>query len=468
MKTIIKNGTVVTSGDIFKADIQIVRGGVTDISEVIHPNNEDYVIDASNQYVFPGGIDVHTHLAWPFQSTGTADDFVSGTKAAAAGGITSIINFTNPKKGQTLLENLQEWKDKAQPSFIDYGFHSIISEYSDQVLEELPLLAEKEGVTSIKLFMAYKGELMVNDREMFKIMKKAGEVGIITNVHAENGDIIDELVAEALEKGNTAPIYHAYTRPTITEAEATGRALAIAEAADAPIYIVHVTCAEALQQVELAKKRGVKAYAETCPHYLVLDSSCLEKPHFESAKYVCSPPLREKWNQDVLWKGMASGLISAVGSDHCPFQFEGQKTFGKDNFAKIPNGVPGLEDIFSIVYHFGVHEGRISLQKFVEVISTGPAKLFGLYPKKGTISVGSDADIVILDPTRSRVISQKSQYQNLDYNLYEGTKVQGVITRVLLRGEEIVHEGAVKGKTGQGKYLFRRKHVGTNYGLSSI
>lgn len=459
LKTIIQNGTIVTATDVFQADIIIENGKITAIADQFIPEKDAKVIDASGQYIFPGGIDVHTHLAWPFQSTGTADDFVSGTRAAAAGGITSIINFTNPKKGQTLLDNLQEWKKKGETSLIDYGFHTIISEYNDHVLEELPILAEQEGVTSIKLFMAYKGELMVNDREMYKIMKKAGEVGIITNVHAENGDIIDELVEEALSKGNTDPIYHAYTRPTITESEATGRALAIAEAANAPIYIVHVSCADALEQVELAKKRGVKAFGETCPHYLALDESYLALPDFEGGKYVCSPPLREKWNQEHLWKGIASGTISTIGSDHCPFQFEGQKTLGRDNFAKIPNGAPGIEDMFSLMYHYGVHEGRITLQKFVEITSTNPAKIFGLYPQKGSIAVGFDADIVILDPHAQRVISKVNQYQNLDYNLYEGTVVQGKITRVLSRGEEIVRDGYVIGEQGRGQYLSRKKHA---------
>lgn len=458
MKMIIQNGTIITVADIYKGDILIENGVITAIADRIIPEKDVQVIDASEQYLFPGGIDVHTHLAWPFQNTGTADDFVSGTRAAAAGGITSIINFTNPKKGQSLLDNLKEWKKKGESSLIDYGFHSIISEYNDHVLEELPILAEQEGVTSIKLFMAYKGELMVNDREMFKIMKKAGEVGIITNVHAENGDIIDELVEDALLKGNTNPIFHAYTRPAITESEATARALSIAEAANAPIYIVHVSCADALEKVEQAKKRGVQAFAETCPHYLVLDESYLELPDFEGGKYVCSPPLREKGNQEALWKGISSGIISTVGSDHCPFLFEGQKTVGRDNFTMIPNGVPGLEDVFSVIYHFGVHKGRISLQKFVEIISTGPAKLFGLYPKKGSIGIGFDADIVIFNPNVSRVISSEKQYQNVDYNLYEGTVVQGAITRVLSRGEEIVRDGYVIGQQGRGQYLSRKKN----------
>lgn len=457
MKTIIKNGTIVTATDTYKADLLIEHEKITAISAELNPDSDANVIDASNQYVFPGGVDAHAHLGWDYPNPDPEDGFLSGTKAAAAGGITSVINFTQPKRGQSLLHDLRDWKKKGESAFIDYGFHVIINEYDKRVLDELPILAEQEGVTSIKLFMAYKDELMVDDREMYKIMKKAGENGIITNVHAENGDIIDEIIEEAVQKGNTSPIYHAKTRPAITEAEATGRALAIAEVAEAPIYIVHVSCYDALAKVEEAKKRGVQAYAETCPQYLVLDDSYLEKENFEGGKYVCSPPLREKWNQAYLWKGLQSGLISTVASDHNSIRFEGQKTLGRNNFTNIPNGVPGIEDIFSIIYHFGVHEKRITLQKFVEVMSANPAKLFGLHPKKGTIAVGSDADLVLFNPAIPRVISHKTQYQNLDYNLYEGIKIQGSITSVLSRGEEIVREGIVLGDAGRGQYLFRKK-----------
>jgi dihydropyrimidinase len=456
LEKVIKNGTIVTATDVFQADIRVKGERIVEIAEEILPSAGAEVIDASGQYVMPGGIDVHTHLAWPFQSTGTADDFESGSKAAAVGGITSIINFTNPGKNQTLIENLHEWKGKAKISAIDYGFHSIINEYSDEMLEELPVLANEEGVTSIKLFMAYKGELMVNDLEMYKIMKKAGELGIVTNVHAENGDIIDDMVAEAIAKGNTDPIYHAYTRPAELEAEATARALSIAEVANAPVYIVHVSCKEALEKVEMAKKRGVTAFAETCPQYLVLDESYLALPDFEGGKYVCSPPLRDKSNQEVLWSGLASGSLSTLGSDHCPFRFEGQKTMGRNNFSKIPNGVPGIEDLYSIAFHYGVQEGRISLQKFVDITSTAPAKLFGLYPNKGSIAVGFDADLVLVDPNRTRTISAETQYQNLDYNAYEGREIQGVITHVLSRGDVIAKEGKFTGQLGRGKYQFRR------------
>ena len=452
---IIKNGTIVTAADVYKADIRIEGEKIVEIAKTIEPLGNEEVIDATGQYILPGGIDVHTHLAWPFQNTGTADDFETGSKAAAVGGITTIINFTNPGKDQTLIENLHEWKDKASVSAIDYGFHSIINKYHEGILDEITVLAEKEGVTSIKLFMAYKGELMVNDLEMYKIMKKAGEVGVITAVHAENGDIIDDLVAEALMKGQTAPIYHAKTRPSSLEAEATGRALSIAEVANAPVYIVHVSCKEAMEQVERAKKKGVTAFGETCPQYLVLDESYLALEGFEGGKYVCSPPLRSKDNQEYLWKGLASGILSTVGSDHCPFFFEGQKTLGKDDFSKIPNGVPGLEDLYSLMFHYGVQEGRLSLQKFVDVTSSTPAKLFGMYPTKGTIAIGVDADLVLMDPNPTRTITQKTQYQNVDYNTYEGTEVKGMITCVLSRGDILSKDGQFIGELGRGKYQYR-------------
>lgn len=457
MKTIIKSGTIVTGSDVMKADLVLEDGKIVSIAFEADVSEQDEVIDADGRLVFPGGIDVHTHLAWPSGNLYTADDFVTGTKAAAIGGITSIINFATGGARRSLIDSLHEWKRKAAEAVIDYGFHSVIVECNEELLEELPVLAEREGVTSIKLFMAYKGELMVTDADMFKLMKKAGQSGMLTNVHAENGDLIDELIAEALSQSNTAPIYHAYTRPPSIESEATGRAIAIAELAGAPLYIVHVSCAEALERIAEAKLRSSRIYAETCPHYLVLDQSELERPGFEGGKYVCSPPLREKWNQQALWKGIESGLISTVGSDHCPFRFEGQKSLGRNNFANIPNGVPGIEDMFSLLYHYGVHEGRIPLTKFAEIIASGPARLFGLHPVKGSIRVGADADLVLLDPKRTRTITQAAQQQNLDYNLYEGTEVHGVITHVLSRGELIAHEGRFVGSLGRGRYLHRRK-----------
>ncbi|QQK78866.1 dihydropyrimidinase [Salicibibacter cibi] len=452
MKTIIKNGTIVTSSDTYKADVIIEEGAITGIVKNATASSEDKVIDVNEQYVFPGGIDVHAHLA----NSGTVDDFESGTKAAAIGGLTSIINFTMPNEDQSILDNLREWKSKAKPSYIDYGFHSIINQCNDSVLDQIPSLANEEGVTSIKLFMAYRGENMVSDLEMYRLMKKAGENGMIVNVHAENGDVVDELRMEAIAQGNTDPIYHAYTRPATQEAEATNRAIRIGEVANTPVYIVHVSCSDSLEQIIEAKKRGITVYGETCPHYLVLDETYLEQTDFEGAKYVCSPPLRKKEDQDSLWKGIATGNISTIGSDHSSLLFDDGKK-GKEDFTLIPNGLPSIEDIFHITYHFGVHEGRISLQKFVDVVSTGPAKIFGMYPNKGTIAVGADADIVIFDPKQSRVISQKTQYQSTDYNIYEGMEVKGAIIRVLSRGEEIVRDNTFLGEPGRGKFIYRRK-----------
>ena len=453
MRTIIQNGILVTSEELYQADILIEDGIIKEVAEKISFGSEDYVIDASNQYVMPGAIDVHAHLAVP----GTVDDFESGTKAAAMGGITSIINFTSPIKGQPFLENLRDWKKKAETSYIDYGFHSIINECNEKVLEEIPILSNEEGVTSIKLFMAYKDDVMISDLDMYKLMKKAGESGMIVNVHAENGDIVDQLREEAISDGKKEPIHHAYTRPATLEAEATNRAIRIAEVADAPVYIVHVSCSEALEQVEMAKKRGNVVYGETCPHYLVLDESYLELPNFEGSKYVCSPPLRKIKDQNALWEGIAAGNISTIGSDHSSLMFEGGKTKGVDDFTLIPNGLPSIEDIFHITYHFGVYEERISLKRFVDIVSTNPAKIFGMYPKKGTLAVGSDADIVIFDPNRSRVVSQKEQYQSTDYNIYEGMELQGSITHVLSRGEEIVKENSFLGQPSRGQFIYRNK-----------
>jgi len=453
MGTIITNGTIVNASEIFKADIQIDEGVITALAAEIKPQSDDKVVDTTGQLVFPGAIDPHVHFGVP----GYADDFRSGTRAAAVGGITTILNYVEPPtKGMSLLQNLLKWKEMAKESYIDYGLQPIINaEYSERALIELPDLVQ-EGVCTIKLFMSARGiGLLLSDVEIYKILTKARENHVLATVHCENGDVIDQIVKEILAEGNTSPIYHGYSRPTALEAEATNRVLAIAKVAGAPIRVAHVSCSEAMAEIERAQNNGQKAFGETTPHYLTKDITCLDLPDFEGSKYVCSPPLREKWQQDVLWRGIATGILTTIGSDHAPVPFDGGKTLGRQNFSKIPNGGPGVEELFSIIYHYGVYEKRITLQKFVEVTSTATAKQMGIYPQKGNIGIGSDGDLVIVDPKQRRTISKASQFHKCDYNAYEGTEVQGVITHVLSRGEEIVKNRKIMCSDGRGKYLRR-------------
>ncbi|MCL5046904.1 MAG: dihydropyrimidinase, partial [Actinobacteria bacterium] len=371
MKTLIKNGRIVTAADNYVADLLIENGRVTAIGQGLAVSDAQ-VIDASGKYVLPGGIDVHTHNEMPFGGTISADDFESGTIAAAAGGTTCIVDWALQSKGGTLAQGLATWKEKARgKAVIDYGFHIAINELTDGVIAEIPSIVE-EGVSSLKCFMAYKGVLQVDDATLFKSLLKSKEAGAIFCVHAENGDVIDVLVKQALAKGETGPLYHALTRPPEAEGEATGRAIALAEMAGAPLYIVHLSASHALGKVKAARDKGLPIFAETCPHYLFLDHSRYELPGFESAKFVCSPPIREKRHQDVLWSGLANGSLATVGSDHCPFNFKGQKELGLNDFSKIPNGAPGVEHRVVLTYQ-GVLSGKISLSKFVEVVSTNPA-----------------------------------------------------------------------------------------------
>lgn len=449
MATIIQNGTIVTSAETYQADIKVKNGKINMIANEITSKDRDTVIDATGKYVLPGLIDPHTHL----DIDGSLDDFESGTAAAASGGITTIINYTDPDNSQTFLDDLKQWKKKAENSLIDYGFHTIINKWDDEVAKQLAKLPS-EGVTSIKLFTAYK-ENMVNDEELYSLLKAAGKAGIVTNVHAENGHVIDKLIEEALDEGNTDPIFHAYTRPPATEAEATARALRIAEIAKAPIYIVHLSCEEAVTEFARAKERGVTAFGETCPQYLVLDKSYLKKPNEEAVKYVCSPPLRTKHDQEVLWKNIRSGSISTIASDHASHPYVNGKENGINDFTKATNGLPGIESTLLLLHHFGVCEGKITLPKLVEISSKKPAEIFGLYPKKGNLNIGSDGDIVIFDPNKSTVISKDTQKQGTEYNVYEGMEVKGSIDCVLSRGEMIIQNHEVIGTPGHGKYLYR-------------
>jgi dihydropyrimidinase len=462
MPVLIKNGRVITAVDDYLADIYIKNETVTLIGENLEIE-ADEVIDASGKYLIPGGLDPHTHLDMPFGGTTSADDFETGTRAAAHGGTTTLIDFAIQSKGHSTLEALDTWHAKADgKTAIDYGFHMIVTDLEDNRVHEMKMLANA-GVTSYKLFMAYPGVLYVDDGTIYRAMRKAGEDGTVVCMHAENGIVIDEIVKQALAEGKTEPKYHAITRPTRMEAEGVHRAISIAEVAQVPIYIVHLSSSDALEQVMLARNRGVHAFAETCPQYLFLDDSYYDQEGFEGAKYVMTPALREKWNQDELWKGLKFGDLQSIATDHCPFCFKDQKMLGIDDFSKIPNGGPGVENRMSLVFNGGVNSGRISLNKFVELTSTAAAKTFGLFPKKGTIAVGSDADIVIFDPNRTETISVNNtctHHMNVDYNAYEGFEVTGFTETVLSRGKVIIDNCEYVGKKGDGHFLKRGLYGG--------
>ena len=462
MSILIKNGRVITAVDDYMGDVFIEKETVSLIGKSLEME-ADEVIDASGKYLFPGGLDPHTHLDMPFGGTVSADDFETGTLAAAHGGTTTLIDFAIQTKGHSTLEALDTWHAKAEgKTAIDYGFHMIVTDLDDKRLHEMKMLAD-DGVTSYKLFMAYPGVLYVDDGTIYRAMRAAGENGTVVCMHAENGIVIDEIVKIALAEGKTEPKYHALTRPTRMEAEGVHRAIAIAEVAHVPVYIVHLSSSDALEQVMLARNRGVHAFAETCPQYLFLDHSYYEQEGFEGAKYVMTPALREKWNQDELWKGLRFGDLQSISTDHCPFCFKDQKILGIDDFSKIPNGGPGVENRMSLVFNGGVNSGRISLNKFVELTSTAAAKTFGLFPRKGTIAVDSDADIVIFDPQRKETISVNNactHHMNVDYNAYEGFEVTGFTETVLSRGKVIIKDCEYVGKKGDGKFLKRGLYGG--------
>src|SRR5580692_11725762 len=453
--TIIGNGSVVTATDTSLADVGITDGKIVAIGKDLPRQNATEILDASGKYVLPGGIDVHTHLDMPFGGTTSADDFESGTRAAAFGGTTSIVDFAIQYRGQTLHHALETWAKKAEgKAVIDYGFHMIITQLDDQVEGEMDALV-RQGVTSFKLFMAYPGVFMLDDASIFKALLRTGKNGGSICMHAENGGVIDVLVQRALAEGKTAPRYHALTRPSRAEAEATHRAIALAEIADVPIYIVHLSSAEALEMVVEARDRGLPAYAETCPQYLFLSYDNYDEPGFEGAKYVMSPPLRDRAKQAQLWRGLAFNDLQVISTDHCPFCMKEQKELGRNDFSKIPNGAPGVETRMSLVYDGGLRPGRISLNRFVELTSTSPAKIFGLFPRKGTIAPGSDADIAIFDPNRTITLSAMTLHMNVDYNPYEGRRVTGAAHTVLSRGRLVIDNGVFVGRPGSGSFLKR-------------
>jgi dihydropyrimidinase len=457
MSVLIKGGRVITAADDYVGDLYVEDERITLIGESLDAA-ADQVIDASGSYVLPGCVDPHTHLDMPFGGTVTIDDFESGHVAAAFGGTTCHVDFVIQPRGASFGEALETWHEKANGKrIIDHGFHMAVTDLdTGGSLDELASLPD-QGVTSYKLFMAYKGALQVNDETLFKTMQIAAETGALVMVHAENGDAIDVLVKQALAEGKTEPRYHALTRPPETEGEATNRAIQLARVAGCNLYVVHVSCEEAIAPIAGARERGWNVWGETCTQYFFVDYSFLERPSFEGAKYVYTPPPRAKDNQELLWAAVRSDVLSAISTDHCSFNWDGQKTLGRDDFSKIPNGGPGIEDRLRLIHHFGVREGRITLNRMVELLSTNPAKLFGLYPRKGTIAVGGDADLVVFDPDRVETISAATHHSRCDYNLYEGTEVRGAPVVVLRRGEVLVENGELRAEPGSGQFVKRAR-----------
>jgi len=455
MPLLIQNGTVVTAESTTPADVLIDGATIREVRSGIPPEGHE-IVDATGLLVLPGGVDAHTHLDMPFGGTFSSDDFESGTKAAAIGGTTTIVDFAIQSRGTKMRTALDTWWGKAEgKASIDYGLHMIITDLPTSGLEDMDAMV-REGVASFKLFMAYPGVLMVDDATIFRALQQTAKNGALVCMHAENGSVIDVLVQQALAAGKTAPIYHALTRPTVAEAEAVQRAIAMAEIAGAPVYIVHLSSEDALNQVREARDRGLPAFAETCPQYLLLSiEDQMPGKSFEDAKYVFTPPLREKKNQQKLWDGLKHDHLQVVSTDHCPFCFADQKALGKDDFTKIPNGGPGIENRMQLIYHHGVNAGRLTLNRFVEITATAPAKIFGMYPKKGTIAPGSDADIVLWDPNAEHTISAATHHMRVDYSMFEGFKVSGNARQVYSRGELIVDSGNFLARPGRGQYLRR-------------
>ena len=455
MSILIKNGRVVTASETYIADVYTEDEKIVAIGKDL-VYQADKVIDATGKLIFPGGIDPHVHLDMPFMGTYSSDDYETGTRAALHGGTTMVIDFILQTQGDTLHNALKIWQSKSQGKAIgDYSYHMAVTDFNDDVAKEVVEMIEEEGITSFKTFMAYKGALMIDDGQMVQLMKVVKKYGGLVTVHATNGDMIDSLIAKNKAKGNMSPIYHYLSQPEVTESEASGRFADMLEYTGCPGYIVHMTCEGALNAVRKATQRNQKIFVETCPQYLILDASLYEND-FEGAKWVMSPPLREKKDQTALWSGINQGLIQVVGTDHCPFMWD-QKLMGKDDFSKIPNGHPAIEHRMELLYSEGVDKGKISLTKYVELSSTNAAKIFGMYPRKGTIAIGSDADIVIFDPKKEHTISVETHHMNCDYSGYEGKKVTGKTETVILRGQVAIENEECLLKAGHGQFIKRGK-----------
>ena len=460
--TVIKGGTVVTADLSYAADVKIEGGRIVEIG----PNlSGGTVLDATGCLIMPGGIDPHTHLEMPFMGTYSSDNFESGTRAALSGGTTMVVDFVLPGQGQGLVDAMKAWHNKSTMANCDYSFHMAVTWWGEKVWEGMEE-SVKAGITSFKHFMAYKGALMVNDDELFSSFRRVGDLGGLAMVHAENGDVVAELTAKLLAEGNTGPEGHAYSRPPQVEGEATNRAIMIADMAGVPLYVVHVSCEDAHEAIRRARQAGKRVWGEPLIQHLTLDESEYFHPDWDhAAQRVMSPPFRNKEHQASLWAGLMSGSLSCVATDHCAFTTE-QKRFGVGNFAKIPNGTGGLEDRLPMLWTHGVGTGRLTPNEFVAVTSTNIAKILNLYPKKGAVLVGADADLVVLDPEKEKVISASTQQSAIDYNVFEGHKVKGLPRYVLTRGQVAVEDGAVKTQEGHGQFVGREARPAVNRALS--
>ncbi|MGC3979201.1 MAG: dihydropyrimidinase [Paludibacteraceae bacterium] len=455
MSICIRNGRIITASDDYTADIFIEDETISAIGKNL-PVKAGREIDASNKLVFPGGIDPHVHLDMPFMGTFSSDSYETGTKAALFGGTTMVIDFVLQTQGKSLQHALSDWKSRSDNNCLgDYSFHMAVTDFNENTRKEIQHFIEEEGIVSFKTFMAYKGALMIDDRQMIGLMEEVKKHGGLINVHATNGDMIDYLVAKHRAEGKLSPLYHYLSQPEITEAEASERFVDMASYTGCPGYIVHLTCEGALNAVRNATRRNQKMFVETCIQYLILDASLYEKD-FEGAKWVMSPPLREKKDQATLWAGINQGLVQVVATDHCPFKWE-QKLMGKNDFSKIPNGHPAIENRMELLYSEGVAKNKITLNKYVEVSSTNAAKIFGMYPRKGTLAPGSDADIVIFNPKEQHTLSAATHHMNVDYSGYEGWKLTGKVKTVLLRGQVAVDNNKCEVKKGYGKFIKRNK-----------
>ncbi len=463
MTKVIKNGTIVTADRTWKADVLIENGKIARIGQNL---SGDEVFDATGCYVMPGGIDPHTHLEMPFMGTYSADDFESGTRAALAGGTTMVVDFCLPSPGQSLIEAISMWDNKSTRALCDYSFHMAITWWGEEVFNEMPQVVDK-GITSFKHFMAYKGALMVDDDEMFSSFQRCAELGALPMVHAENGDVVAQLQAKLMAEGNNGPEAHAYSRPPEVEGEATNRAIMIADMAGVPLYVVHVSCEQSHEAIRRARQKGMRVFGEPLVQHLTLDESEYSNPDWDhAARRVMSPPFRNKQHQDSLWAGLQAGSLQVVATDHCAFTTE-QKRFGVGDFTRIPNGTGGLEDRLPVLWSAGVNTGRLTPNEFVAVTSTNIAKILNMYPQKGAIVEGADADIIVWDPQKTKTISASAQNSVIDYNVFEGVEVKGLPKLVFSRGELAVADGEVTAKPGHGRFVARKPHTEVNKALST-